>query len=130
MEEELQKQELLATTAGQLDTKPVDTFAPEIPIQAEDVFVSQDVLDDAALQAELLGEELYKDSRSLLERFRKKGSLSVTDFCSPSVRLSLCRSHKAHLVISSARPSSVTLYSVEGISRLRKDPRTLLVPTV
>ena len=89
MEEELQKQEKLATTAGQLDTKPGDTLASDIPIEAEDVFVSQDVLDDAALQAELLGEELYKDTRSLLERFRKKGSLSVTDFCSPSVRLSL-----------------------------------------
>lgn len=67
------------------DIKPADTLIPDTAVE-EDRFVSQDVLDDAALQAELLGEEVFKDTRSLLERFRKKGSLSVTDFCSPSVR--------------------------------------------
>jgi len=55
---------------------------------------SQDIVDEDALRAELAEDalsdvvDIYKDPRSLIERFRPRGSLSVTDFCSPSVRSS------------------------------------------
>jgi len=107
-----------AETFKQIDesTAKVPSSAPQ---SSEERYETSSalILDQEVGTEPILGQET--PTRTLLERFRYHGSLSVTDFSSPSVSQCLAirvKSLDNIFLLSIAKQSTSILCSVEGIS--------------